>query len=319
MQAASLPCRMAQTRRSTTHQYSPQAITRRLRSGSGPNAKDATGTAAPEPVETLTFRDRYVPGNGILVVKQTVATVVMDQGQVTQSLGCGIWITSIDRRLKGRGSRERRKDTLPARSLATRWFGGDARSNPHSNRLKAIIPSEGWNMSGCRGNACLRTDQGDADGAPVRPLVVRRRSLLRSICVYASTRPDSSPARHEDGNALRATALRLLLAASLCLAVASCSRPDPVFSTAPQYSGASEKSLSSLVACIAGEWERSTRHLRHTRVGATVRLEGKTLFRGVPIGVKITRGIEQTTVQFFETRPADHIYVAFIKSCLHRH
>lgn len=203
--------------------------------------------------------------------------------------------------------------------LATRWFGGDARGNPHSNRLKAIIPSEGWNMSGCRDNACLRADQGDVNGAPKRPLVVRRRHLLRSAGVYASTRHDSSPARHEDGDALRATALRLLLAASLCLAVASCSRPDPLFSTAPQYSGALEKSLSSVVACIAGRSERSTRHLRRTRVGATVRLAGRTLFRGVPIGVKITRGIQQTTVQFFETRSADHIHVAFIKSCLHRH
>jgi hypothetical protein len=91
-----------------------------------------------------------------------------------------------------------------------------------------------------------------------------------------------------------------------------------VFSGAPQYSGVSEKSLSSVVECIAGRWERSTRHLHRTHIGATVRLQGRTLFRDVPIGVKITRGIQQTTVEFFEARSADRIYVAFVKSCLHQ-
>ncbi|WP_146120335.1 hypothetical protein [Paraburkholderia sp. BL21I4N1] len=110
--------------------------------------------------------------------------------------------------------------------------------------------------------------------------------------------------------------MKLLFAAGICLAVASCSRPDPVFSSAPQYSGVSENSLSSVVKCIADRWERSTRHLHRTRVGATVRLQGRTWFRGVPIGVKITRGVRQTTVQFFEARSTDRIYVAFIKSCL---
>jgi hypothetical protein len=114
----------------------------------------------------------------------------------------------------------------------------------------------------------------------------------------------------------RRTGAALLLTTCVCLALMSCSRQDSVFSGAPQYSAASEQDLPSVIECIADRWERSTRHLHRSRVGSTVRLQGRTFFRGVPIGVKAWHAAGRTEVRFFEGRAADRIYLLSIKECV---
>lgn len=114
----------------------------------------------------------------------------------------------------------------------------------------------------------------------------------------------------------RRTGAGPFLTACVCVALMSCSAQDSVFSKAPKYSAGSEQDLSSVVECIADRWERSTRHLHRSRVGSTVRLQGRTFFRGVPIGVKAWHAAGRTEVQFFEGRAADRIYLLSIRDCL---
>jgi hypothetical protein len=71
-----------------------------------------------------------------------------------------------------------------------------------------------------------------------------------------------------------------------------------------------------VAACIADRWERSTRKLHQSSVGKTIRLQGETFFRGVPIGVSVFRATGRTSVQFFQERSTDHIYMSFVKGCL---
>lgn len=115
---------------------------------------------------------------------------------------------------------------------------------------------------------------------------------------------------------MRMTQAGMLLTSCVCLASTSCSRSDSLFSGAPQYSAATERGLGSVVECIADRWERSTRHLRRARVGSAVRLQGRSLFRGVPIGVKAWHAAGHSEVEFFEARGTDRIYLLSIKDCL---
>jgi len=71
-----------------------------------------------------------------------------------------------------------------------------------------------------------------------------------------------------------------------------------------------------VVGCIAERWTHSARQLHRSKVGTTVCLQGEAYFRGVPIGVKAWRVAGRTTVQFFEGRVADRIYVLSVKNCL---
>jgi len=71
-----------------------------------------------------------------------------------------------------------------------------------------------------------------------------------------------------------------------------------------------------VVECITEQWTHSARQLHRSRVGTTIRLQGESYFRGVPIGVKAWRVAGRTTVQFFEGRVADRIYVLSVKNCL---
>jgi hypothetical protein len=96
----------------------------------------------------------------------------------------------------------------------------------------------------------------------------------------------------------------------------SCSRSRGVFEGSPFYAGASARDVPSVVECIADRWKRSTRKLQRSRSGASVRLQGETFFRGVPIGVRVFRATGRTRVQFFQQRFTDHIYVSFVKGCL---
>jgi hypothetical protein len=115
---------------------------------------------------------------------------------------------------------------------------------------------------------------------------------------------------------MRMTRAGLLLTSCVCLALTSCSRKDSLFSGAPEFSAASQQGLGSVVECIADRWERSTRHLRRARVGSAVRLQGRSFFRGVPIGVQAWHAAGHTQVQFFEARATDRIYLLSIKDCL---
>ncbi|CAB3791755.1 hypothetical protein LMG27177_03083 [Paraburkholderia fynbosensis] len=96
----------------------------------------------------------------------------------------------------------------------------------------------------------------------------------------------------------------------------SCSRTHGVFEGAPAYSGVTEQDVSSVVECIADRWKRSTRELHRSRSGESVRLQGETFFRGVPVGVTVARAMGRTRVQFFQARLTDHIYMSFVKGCL---
>ena len=110
---------------------------------------------------------------------------------------------------------------------------------------------------------------------------------------------------------------RWILALALgCTVLTSCSRSRGVFEGSPFYAGASARDVSSVVECIGDRWKRSTRKLHRSESGASVRLQGETFFRGVPIGVRVFRATGRTRVQFFQQRITDHIYVSFVKSCL---
>lgn len=108
----------------------------------------------------------------------------------------------------------------------------------------------------------------------------------------------------------------MLAAAFGCAMLISCSRTHDVFEGAPIYSGATEQDVSSVVECITERWKRSTRKLYRPRSGEGVRLQGKTFFRGVPVGVTVARAMGRTRVQFFQERTTDHIYVSFVKGCV---
>jgi len=112
------------------------------------------------------------------------------------------------------------------------------------------------------------------------------------------------------------TTLRLVAVASVVLILASCSHRDSVFSGSPLYSGFSGERLRPVVECIAQRWTHSARQVHRSSVGTTLRLQGETYFRGVPIGIKAWRIAGRTTVQFFAGRVADRIYVLSVKSCL---
>lgn len=96
----------------------------------------------------------------------------------------------------------------------------------------------------------------------------------------------------------------------------SCSRTHGVFEGTPIYSGVTERGVSSVVECITDRWKRSTRKLHRSRSGENVRLQGKTFFRGVPVGVTVARARGRTRVEFFQERSTDHIYVSFVKGCV---
>lgn len=101
-----------------------------------------------------------------------------------------------------------------------------------------------------------------------------------------------------------------------CAGVASCSRSSGMFEGSPSYSGVTGQSVTSVVACIADRWERSTRRLHQSSSGKAVHLQGETFFRGVPIGVSVFQATGRTHVQFFQKRSTDHIYMSFVKGCL---
>lgn len=104
----------------------------------------------------------------------------------------------------------------------------------------------------------------------------------------------------------------------ICTLLMSCSRSNSLFDEAPSYSAASQHDVSSVSACIADLWERSTRQLRRANSAAGIKFQGRTFFRGVPIGVKVFRENGRTRVQFFEERSTDRIYISAVKSCLAR-
>ncbi|MFC0401616.1 hypothetical protein [Paraburkholderia rhizosphaerae] len=99
------------------------------------------------------------------------------------------------------------------------------------------------------------------------------------------------------------------------LLVTACSRQDSVFSRAPALTLHSHASLTAVANCIASRWQDSARHLRRVQTGGIVTLKAQSFFKGVTIGVRLTRQSGETFVQYFERRVATPLYAAMVRDC----
>lgn len=108
----------------------------------------------------------------------------------------------------------------------------------------------------------------------------------------------------------------LIVAACVCTILVACSPQGSVFALKPAIKERSQNNETSIAECIASRWNPSTRKFTRTRHNNVIRLRAKTFFKGIAIGVQLSRVSGETLVEYFERRVAAPVYRSMVHECL---
>lgn len=100
------------------------------------------------------------------------------------------------------------------------------------------------------------------------------------------------------------------------LALISCTRGSGVFSLSPVFSTFAPVRASVVGRCIKSNWTLSARDFRWTASGGTIRISAISYFKGVPVGARLERRSNGTSVEYFERRAAPARYLSDVRGCI---
>ena len=81
----------------------------------------------------------------------------------------------------------------------------------------------------------------------------------------------------------------LIIAVCVCTILVACSPQSSVFALKPAIREHSQNTEVSIAQCIAARWKTGTRKFTQTRNDNVIRLRAKTFFKGIAIGVQLSR------------------------------
>ncbi|WP_175690651.1 hypothetical protein [Burkholderia anthina] len=105
--------------------------------------------------------------------------------------------------------------------------------------------------------------------------------------------------------------------AGICVLLAACSRREGVLALSPVFAANSSISASEVANCVVRRWKQSTRQLHRSESAGAITLRAESLFRGVPVGLRIVPDGGHSRVEYFRQRRANPLYSLMVRECLH--
>ncbi|QGZ65640.1 hypothetical protein [Paraburkholderia acidisoli] len=100
------------------------------------------------------------------------------------------------------------------------------------------------------------------------------------------------------------------------LVLISCTRGSGVFSLSPVFSTFAPVRASEVGRCIKANWKLSARDFRVVASGGTIRISAVSYFKGVPVGARLQRRSNGTSIEYFERRAAPARYLSDVQRCI---